>query len=153
MPVLTCSHSVPFSTRWRRGCCHFAERAPLSCSTAILDTTPAPAVRLNPDVPAKLEEVISKALEKDRNLRYQSAADMRTDLQRLKRDTESTSVVAAQGSPGQTFRVRKLLWVLAGIAAIALVAGGVWYLRAIWQDRPDRFHCRTSFHQRRWGFQ
>jgi len=55
----------------------------------ILDQTPVPAVRLNPDVPADLERIISKCLEKDRNLRYQHAADMRTDLQRLKRDTDS----------------------------------------------------------------
>ncbi|MGH9712473.1 MAG: protein kinase domain-containing protein [Candidatus Acidiferrales bacterium] len=55
----------------------------------ILNRVPVPPVRLNPDVPAKLEELINKALEKDRKLRYQSAADMRTDLQRIRRDTES----------------------------------------------------------------
>jgi len=56
---------------------------------SVLHNAPAPAMRLNPDLPVKLEDVINKSLEKDRNLRYQHAADMRTDLQRLKRDTES----------------------------------------------------------------
>ncbi len=55
----------------------------------ILDRDPVPAVRLNPDLPLKLEEIINKALEKDRDLRYQHASDMRTDLKRLKRETES----------------------------------------------------------------
>ena len=56
---------------------------------SILNSTPASAVRLNPDTPSKLEETISKCLEKDRNLRYQHASEIRADLQRLKRDTES----------------------------------------------------------------
>ena len=55
----------------------------------ILNRTPVPAVRLSPAVPSKLEEMIGKLLEKDRDLRYQSAAELRTDLKRLKRDTES----------------------------------------------------------------
>jgi eukaryotic-like serine/threonine-protein kinase len=64
---------------------------------AILDRAPVSPIRLNPDLPPKLEDIINKALEKDRNLRYQSAADIRADLQRLKRDTESGRA-AAQSS-------------------------------------------------------
>jgi serine/threonine protein kinase/Tol biopolymer transport system component len=58
-------------------------------SKAILDGAPTPAVRFNPDLPLKLEDIIGKSLEKDRNLRYQSAAEMRADLLRLRRDTDS----------------------------------------------------------------
>src|ERR1019366_2083890 len=62
---------------------------------AIMNRAPVAVVRLNHDVPPKLEDIINKALEKDRNLRYQHAADMRTDLQRLKRDTETGGAIAA----------------------------------------------------------
>jgi serine/threonine protein kinase len=66
---------------------------------AILDATPTPAVRLNPEVSPKLEDIINKALEKDRNLRYQHASDMRSDLQRLKRDSDTgRSAAAGSGS-------------------------------------------------------
>jgi len=57
---------------------------------AILDRSPTPPIRFNPDLPLKLEDIINKALEKDRTLRYQHASDMRADLQRLKRDTDSS---------------------------------------------------------------
>src|SRR6201988_3058928 len=58
-------------------------------ANAILERAPVPLVRLNPNLSPKLEEIINKALEKDRKLRYQNAADIRTDLQRLKRDSDS----------------------------------------------------------------
>jgi serine/threonine protein kinase/tetratricopeptide (TPR) repeat protein len=62
---------------------------------AILDGVFTSPIRLNPDLPVKLEDILNKSLEKDRNLRYQHASDVRTDLQRLKRDTESGRSVAA----------------------------------------------------------
>jgi serine/threonine protein kinase/tetratricopeptide (TPR) repeat protein len=65
---------------------------------AILERLPTPPIRLNPDLPSEMERIVSKSLEKDRNLRYQHAADMRSDLQRLKRDTETGRAVAAASS-------------------------------------------------------
>ncbi len=62
---------------------------------AILNRAPVPPVRLNPDVPAELERIINRALEKDRELRYQHASDMRSELQRLKRDTDSGRISAS----------------------------------------------------------
>src|SRR5437764_4815982 len=62
---------------------------------AILERLPTPPIRLNPDLPSEMERIINKSLEKDRNLRYQHAADMRADLQRLKRDTDTGRAVAA----------------------------------------------------------
>jgi serine/threonine protein kinase/tetratricopeptide (TPR) repeat protein len=94
---------------------------------AILNRAPLPPLRLNPDVPPKLEDIVNKALEKDRNLRYQSAADVRTDLQRLKRDSESGHSAAA--SSGTLAAPHGKVWNFAvPILTVALlVAGGLYY--------------------------
>ena len=83
---------------------------------AILERAPVSPVRVNPDLPAKLEEIINKALEKDRELRYQHAADMRADLKRLKRESES-----GRTAPVIVPRKGKKWQVIAGVVAAALM--------------------------------
>jgi tetratricopeptide (TPR) repeat protein len=102
---------------------------------AILNRTPVSPVRLNPDHPAKLELVINKALDKDRKLRYQSAADIRTDLQRLKRDSDSgraaSATATAQAEPKSAAKSTWVRWT-AAIVAVIVVAGlavGGWFSR------------------------
>jgi serine/threonine protein kinase len=97
---------------------------------AILDSTPVPAARLNPDVPPELERIINKALEKDRRLRYQSAADIRADLQRLKRDTESSKLAVAE-SRKLTSRVwRGWMAVTTSVIVALSLAAGYFYQHA-----------------------
>jgi eukaryotic-like serine/threonine-protein kinase len=98
-------------------------------SEAILNRRPVAPVRLNPDIPRKLEEVINKALEKDKKLRYQHAADIRTDLQRLRRDSDSgwAAVAAAEASVKLAASPTWFRWPVvtgATILAIGLAVGG-----------------------------
>ncbi len=96
-------------------------------AAAILNRAPVPPVRLNPDLPPKLEEVINKALEKDRKLRYQHASDIQTDLQRLKRDSDSTRSAATTGEAGlkPAAKLTGLRWIAIAAVAVAAVALGV----------------------------
>ena len=96
---------------------------------AILQLQPVPAARLNPEVPPALEEIINKCLEKDRDLRYQHAADLRADLQRLRRDTDSTRAqIAAKTAASAIARRHWRAIVAAGTTILASVVGGYFYL-------------------------
>jgi len=96
---------------------------------AILHKAPTSPVRLNPELPGELERIINKALEKDRNLRYQNASDFRADLQRLKRDSDSGRSAAAAGKDaGRGAAARRWKWIVsAGAAAAMLATAGFWY--------------------------
>jgi eukaryotic-like serine/threonine-protein kinase len=94
---------------------------------AILNRTPAPASQINQALPPKLDEIIDKALEKDRKLRYQSAADIRTDLQRLKRDSDTSRLAAVTAQVESKSARKSIRWAaVAGgtLLAIGLAVGG-----------------------------
>jgi len=97
----------------------------------ILNRAPIPAGRVNAEVPPKLEEIINKALEKDRKLRYQTASDLRADLQRMKRDSDSarvatsSAVVPSEGA--RPWRRGKTALAACGVALAALLGLGTWF--------------------------
>ena len=110
----------------------------------IVHQQPKPASQINPHVPAGLELVIRKALEKDRNLRYQHASDIRTDLQRLSRDTTSTRLPAARTTEGRTviarlFSRRSMIGVIT--VAIAFLAMAFIY---VWRQHGSVPHKRSG---------
>ena len=100
---------------------------------AILNRPPAPPLRLNPDLPPHIEDVLNKLLEKDRDLRYQSAAEVRSDLKRLRRDSESGAMMAVTSSSGLHRRPlappkKKLPGWLIPAVIVALVAAGIGFV-------------------------
>ena len=100
---------------------------------AILDGTQTSVVRLNPDLSPELERIINKALEKDRDLRYQSAADLRADLKRLTRETETGKSAAAVSGAPTGASARKFLVPAVAVVLLAIAAVGIWF----WRARPS----------------
>jgi serine/threonine protein kinase/Tol biopolymer transport system component len=108
---------------------------------AILNRAPIPASKSNPQIPLELERIIDKALEKDRKLRYQTAADLRADLKRLKRDTSSGKMPLATGSAPIATGANSRKAIYFGIAAMALaaLASGAYF----WLGRPRPFNLQN----------
>ena len=107
---------------------------------AILNRTPVPASQVNQGLPPKLDEIIGKAMEKDRKLRYQHAADMRTDLQRLKRDSESghlSAVSSGAVADASTVRAARLWKIVVPVLLAALLLAGVLAIRGNWFSKHN----------------
>ena len=107
----------------------FHGESPAMICEAIVNRTPVAVAKLNREVPHKLEDIINRALEKDRNLRYQHAADMRSELQRLKRNTESPRMPATLRLGARThLRMPWKVTLLVALTAAVLAVGGYFYL-------------------------
>ncbi len=107
---------------------------------AILHGLPVPAVELNPEVPPGLQRIIAKSMEKDPELRYQSATEIKADLRRLLRDSSPAAGAAAAAAPR-----RRGVWLAAGLAGAALaVAGGFWMGHEVRGARAERAGQRAS---------
>ncbi len=105
---------------------------------SIINKAPAPAVRLNPELPSELEQIINKALEKDRKMRYQTASEMRTDLARLKRDTESGRSAALSQLPPSGARLHGRWLLFAGLAASIVLLVTLLYFKILWRQEEGK---------------
>jgi eukaryotic-like serine/threonine-protein kinase len=95
---------------------------------AILHKAPTSVVRLNPELPPELERIISKSLEKDPTLRYQNAADLLSDLKRLRRDSSSAKIEAAASSPKPVPAMKfQRWWAAVAVAVLVLIGGAIWF--------------------------
>jgi Tol biopolymer transport system component/predicted Ser/Thr protein kinase len=104
---------------------------------AVLNSAPTAPVRINPDLPGELERIINKALEKDRKLRYQTASDLRADLQRLKRDSDSGRTAAAPAAiPLERKKSHLWLWAAAALLVVLAMSIGA-YLLLVKKTQPD----------------
>src|SRR5438270_5460020 len=106
---------------------------------SVLNKAPVAPVRLNPDLPSDLERIVDKCLEKDRTLRYQHASEIRADLQRIKRDTETGKSVPVTASPGTGHSAGLRKWMLA--AAGVLVIG---FATALWLYKARQTHALSA---------
>jgi Tol biopolymer transport system component/predicted Ser/Thr protein kinase len=104
----------------------------------ILNRLPPSPVRLNPDLPPELERIINKSLEKDRDVRYQTAAELRADLKRLKRDTETGRVSAMTAVPAPRKKVWRYL-IIGAAGVVTLVVAGLAFVAPRW-NRPEGNH-------------
>ena len=115
---------------------------------AILNRAPVAPVRLNPDLPAKLEEVINRALEKDRDLRYQHASDLRAELQRLKRDTDSgRAAVAVPADVASTTKAERRVPTIWKFALPALVVAAAIALAVFFHSNRTSRRPRAEYVQ------
>ncbi|HEX9148880.1 MAG TPA: protein kinase, partial [Thermoanaerobaculia bacterium] len=113
---------------------------------AILNRDPSPASRWNPNLPPDLERVIVKALEKDRELRYQTAAELRTDLKRIKRGSESAARISTVAPPPPRKRRIAPIAIGAALLVIGLAAGALWLVRRGRPVAPQRSRWERLTH-------
>ena len=124
---------------------------------AILNRVPTPPPQLNPSLPPDLNRIIGRALEKDRELRYQTASEIRAELRRLKRDLDSNRSAAAQGAISATQapaipaaaaarKAQSFLWTgLIACAALILGVAAGWFLRARWMPMSQPLYHQLTF--------